>query len=279
MYSGAHVIDLVKDQLNEFRDLFLSLLDLPEVDFGDVADTRPDIHPSILPNFNLQKEEIKISFVISQDLKSVTYDKETKNNLRKWIIDKSQDIKVEIDDKYIASLIQWKENKDEKLREGGKLSDDDEKGYVWISNAIQNFSRTMELEKRAINLFLIEGSLDSYVPMANVNAYLAVIERIIMLSRNMVDHHDYRLVDGWLPNRDKEFYFKAYVRVENISEMNRDMITFRDGQIYDFDQEDIINGIIPGLFFYLACNSDRNKELIDKNSIFFSLREYRFGWT
>lgn len=280
MYKGVYIVDLTRDQNNDFQELFSKLLDKQQYDFEEVTNVKPEIHIEKLPDFNVQKDKLRINLILNSDMNTVTFDNMTKNNLRQWIVDKKQEIEIDIKDEYVESLLQWQSKQDEKGKIGEEFTEEEESNYTFISKAIQSYSQRQRLEKLAMRILLDKQNLETYVSRANVNQYLTIMQNIILFSRNMKerDRNKYCMVEGWLPYGTYNFFFKAYIRRDSISESARDYITFRDGGIFDFDSEDIVNEILPSFCLSLTYNWDKITELIKEDEGVLDLTKYKFGW-
>lgn len=281
MFSGIPILDLKTDEENEFNELFSKLLDEDIIEFSEVADKNITIKKKSLSSFSLSNEEEKVvlKFTLSEDQKTVSYDNTTKNKLRECLSKEQIDIAVEIQDEYIESLKNWKEEQDRRIADGVVFSNKDEEAYSLVANTINSYSRyKIEVEKKAILFFLSSKEIKRIMINKDVITYLNVIKEIILISRlKQKDMNDYMPVDGFIDLKEGSFSFRAHVKRNNLNEETKQFLRFRDVNIRDFTESDIISDIIPNYCLYIKRNYDRFENVFKNNERLFDLSQYRFG--
>lgn len=179
MFLGNEILDLSKMDDNVKNRLFAKLRDEKTIELPPVADGMPDIKKKVYTGTFEENKHI-FCFQISGDRSLVTYNDETKNSLRKWIGSATEEYEIRIEDLHIKALHEWVDKKDAELAAGKSLSEEDEKNYIFISQAIENSRKKDKIAKLAIRTFLEKLSPEISVYSLTVNDYLKVIEKIFM---------------------------------------------------------------------------------------------------
>lgn len=257
MFLGNEILDLSKMDDNVKNRLFAKLRDEKTIELPPVADGMPDIKKKVYTGTFEENKHI-FCFQISEDRSLVTYNDETKNSLRKWIGSATEEYEIRIEDLHIKALHEWVDKKDAEIAAGKFLSEEDEKNYIFISQAIENSRKKDKIAKLAIRTFLEKLSPEMSVYSLTVNDYLKVIEKIFM-DFILVNRKDgYANVEGWCMG-DNNFVLKAEVKDINYRESTK-MLYCRDARIGDFSRQDIVEGIVPALCGYYAIGKSQNRE-------------------